>query len=119
VDWITVKSTWALTATITEWDALGEMLDTCHDDVSVGTLTSPMRTPTPGLAVTQTTPILTTTSPSGLQYDTFGPNRNCGDFSTWQKSQDFFLAAGGPSSDPHGLDGNHDGIACQSLSGAP
>jgi hypothetical protein len=60
-----------------------------------------------------------------------GPNQaravvdyNCSDFSTQAAAQSFFLANGGPSSDPYGLDADHDGIACESnpcpcSSGAP
>ena len=40
-------------------------------------------------------------------------DRNCSDFSTWEEAQSFFESAG--SGDPHQLDGNHDGIACESL----
>ena len=46
-------------------------------------------------------------------------DRNCGDFDNWQAAQDFFIAEGGPDHDPHRLDGNKDGIACESLPGAP
>lgn len=51
----------------------------------------------------------------GLLYDPNGPDRDCSDFSTHQQAQDFFLAAGGPARDPHRLDGDHDGIACETL----
>ena len=40
---------------------------------------------------------------------------NCSNFSTQAAAQEFFLAHGGPSADPEGLDGNHDGVACESL----
>ena len=40
---------------------------------------------------------------------------NCGDFDTQQDAQAFFEAQGGPASDPHGLDGDSDGVACQNL----
>jgi hypothetical protein len=40
---------------------------------------------------------------------------NCSDFSTQAQAQSFFLNNGGPSSDPDGLDADHDGIACESL----
>ena len=53
------------------------------------------------------------TSSSG--YDPTGPDRDCGDFATWKQANDFFIAAGGPNSDPHQLDGDHDGVPCQSL----
>ena len=49
------------------------------------------------------------------RYDPHGPDRDCGDFTTQREAQDFFIAAGGPHSDPHGLDGDNDGLACESL----
>jgi len=52
-------------------------------------------------------------------YDPAGPDRDCGDFATWQEAQAFYKAAGGPARDPHRLDGDRDGVACQSLPGAP
>jgi len=48
-------------------------------------------------------------------FDPFGPDRNCGDFTTQAEAQAFFEAAGGPDSDPHRLDGDGDGVACASL----
>ncbi len=52
---------------------------------------------------------------SDLKYDPEGPDRNCSDFDTQQEAQAFYEAAGGPEKDPHRLDGDGDGIACQSL----
>jgi hypothetical protein len=40
---------------------------------------------------------------------------DCSDFATQAQAQSFFLSHGGPSSDPYGLDADHDGIACESL----
>jgi len=40
---------------------------------------------------------------------------NCGDFSTRDEAQSAFEACGGLGSDIHGLDGNEDGVACESL----
>ena len=54
-----------------------------------------------------------------LRYDPAGPDRNCSRFDTWQEANAFFLAAGGPNSDPHRLDANSDGVPCENLSGAP
>ena len=54
-------------------------------------------------------------SASGLPYDPDGPDRDCGDFSTHEVAQRFFEAAGGPSQDPHRLDGDGNGVACESL----
>lgn len=41
-------------------------------------------------------------------------DRDCGDFASQRAAQLFFLANGGPGSDPHGLDSEGDGIACES-----
>lgn len=41
-------------------------------------------------------------------------DRDCGDFSSQAAAQNFFLANGGPQSDPHRLDDDGDGVACES-----
>lgn len=58
-----------------------------------------------------------TTKPntSNLRYNPFGPDRDCKDFRTQAEAQVFFEAAGGPAQDPHQLDKDHDGIACEDL----
>lgn len=48
-------------------------------------------------------------------FDVNGPDRDCGDFATQKEAQIFFEAAGGPDQDPHRLDRDGDGIACDSL----
>ena len=40
-------------------------------------------------------------------------DKDCGDFQTWQEAQSFFETA--KPGDPHRLDGDRDGIACESL----
>lgn len=40
---------------------------------------------------------------------------NCSDFKTQPEAQAFFEKAGGPSNDTNRLDGDKDGIACESL----
>ena len=115
IDWATIKHDWELTATQREADALGEMLATCEEPTSLeivsGAATSP---PAPPVSAATPTPI--SAPPSGeLPYDPDGPDRNCGDFETWDDAQAFFLAAGGPNDDPHRLDGDGDGVACNSL----
>ena len=50
-----------------------------------------------------------------LRYDPAGPDRDCGDFSSQAEAQAFFVAAGGPASDPHRLDRDGDGVVCESL----
>jgi Excalibur calcium-binding domain len=41
--------------------------------------------------------------------------RDCPDFGSQGEAQRFFIANGGPSSDPHKLDRDNDGIACESI----
>ena len=40
---------------------------------------------------------------------------NCNDFATQPEAQRFFVNAGGTSKDTNGLDGDNDGVACESL----
>jgi micrococcal nuclease len=61
-----------------------------------------------------TSPPHTGSSYSG-PYDPSGPDRDCGDFSTHAEAQAFFETAGGPTRDPHRLDGDGDGVACENL----
>ncbi|HEY0070224.1 MAG TPA: thermonuclease family protein [Chloroflexia bacterium] len=66
-------------------------------------------------ATTQAPNAASPTASTSLRYDPNGPDRDCGDFSTHAEAQAFFEAAGGPGSDPHKLDGDHDGVACETL----
>jgi hypothetical protein len=45
---------------------------------------------------------------------TFG-DYDCGDFTTQAEAQDFYESEGGPYSNPHDLDRDQDGVACESL----
>ena len=71
----------------------------------------------PTVAGSTPTTRLTPTVPAACvpRYDPNGEDRNCTDFATHEEAQCFFIAAGGPVSDPHGLDTDKDGIACESL----
>ena len=51
----------------------------------------------------------------GIAPDKARADANCSDFSTQAQAQTFFLNHGGPSSDPNGLDADHDGVACEAL----
>lgn len=53
--------------------------------------------------------------PGGGSKDSGGPDRDCPDFATQKQAQQFFLKNGGPGKDPHRLDRDKDGIACETL----
>lgn len=42
-------------------------------------------------------------------------DKDCSDFDTWRQAQKFYKRHGGPQRDPHRLDADRDGIACESL----
>ncbi len=42
-------------------------------------------------------------------------DKDCKDFRTQREAQDFFIREGGPTSDPHRLDADKDGKACEEL----
>jgi len=42
-------------------------------------------------------------------------DKDCSDFRSWRAAQNFYKKHGGPKRDPHRLDGDDDGIACESL----
>lgn len=42
-------------------------------------------------------------------------DKDCSDFPTQEQAQAFFISQGGPAKDPHRLDQDHDGVACESL----
>ena len=42
-------------------------------------------------------------------------DKDCSDFATHASAQAFFISQGGPGSDPHRLDADRDGLACESL----
>ncbi|HEU5253661.1 MAG TPA: excalibur calcium-binding domain-containing protein [Solirubrobacterales bacterium] len=49
-------------------------------------------------------------APAGARGD-----KDCSDFSTWKQAQRFYERHGGPRRDPHRLDADRDGIACEAL----
>ena len=117
-NWADIKARWVLSVTPEELEALQEMVASCPAAVAIIADPSgdpilsnqPDREPTEAPAASAT---------DGLRYDPDGPDRDCGDFQTWQESQAFFVAAGGPERDDHRLDSDNNGVACESLPGAP
>ena len=62
--------------------------------------------------------VLPACSKGGSSSGSGGSGINCSDFATQEAAQSYFLAHGGPGSDPEGLDADHDGIACEHLPSA-
>ncbi len=54
-------------------------------------------------------------TPAAKDKNCNGPDLNCSDFVTQKEAQEFFIACGGPQKDRHKLDGDGDGIVCESL----
>jgi len=54
-------------------------------------------------------------SPASRPATTGGEDRDCADFATRAEAQAFYLAAGGPGTDPHRLDADRNGLACEAL----
>jgi hypothetical protein len=42
-------------------------------------------------------------------------DKDCSDFRNWRQAQNFYKKHGGPRKDPHRLDADHDGVACEDL----
>ncbi|MEC9050974.1 MAG: excalibur calcium-binding domain-containing protein, partial [Actinomycetota bacterium] len=62
------------------------------------------------LSTALSTSLAVLTAPSASAF----VDRDCGDFASQKAAQIFYLKAGGPSSDPHNLDSDNDGVACES-----
>lgn len=56
--------------------------------------------------------------PEGTEGAKYTDEYNCEDFETQESAQRFFVNAGGIENDVNRLDGNKDGVACQSLPSA-
>lgn len=50
---------------------------------------------------------------AALPSSAIAADKDCADFASQRAAQIFFLKHGGPSRDPHRLDGDNDGVACE------
>lgn len=89
---------------------VADNIPVCPTPTSAPTPTASSPTPTPTNTLAPT-PI--PTPPWCNPHNPHGPDCDCVDFSTQREAQTFFIAAGGPERDPHRLDGDKDGIACE------
>ncbi len=112
---VAIKTKYRLWVTQAEKDAIDRVLATCPGQ----------KLPAPGAPVHVTatsTPTTSATTPAQPAPSSAGaPNKpvsevNCSDFATHAAAQQWFTAHGGSAAnDVAGLDGNHDGTACQDL----
>ena len=107
----------AVGATIHRTDQQGTITVTANEDgtyevtASQALLTQPAQpAAAPSAASSASSPA---PSSPALPYDPSGPDRDCADFQSQSEAQAFFEAAG--PGDPHRLDANGDGVACESL----
>jgi len=125
LDWITTKSRWGLSTTISDRDALAEMIATCNQPDSDGPRTETLIDPAdtrafPLIGLATPTPVPPTPTPvpvgqpesncdpnySGACIPVYPPDVNCGDVSAKR-----FRVTG---RDVHDFDRDNDGIACES-----
>jgi hypothetical protein len=92
-------------------DALG----TAEGPELVASPTSPPTATRPPAPTSPPAPPPSTGGGYNGPYDPYGPDVDCGHFSTHAQAQAFYRAAGGPASDPYDLDRDRDGIACETL----
>jgi hypothetical protein len=72
-----------------------------------------LRRPVIGLSTTLVTVLAAALTSLATAPTAAAADRDCGDFRSQRDAQVFFLNAGGPHSDPHRLDSDGDGIACE------
>ena len=95
---VKVKLKYGLTMDSAEAQKAREILNSCPSFTMQFTCTHPNPIPPPGCD----------------PHNPHGPDCDCVDFSTQRQAQAFFIAAGGPDRDPHRLDRDKDGLACES-----
>jgi hypothetical protein len=75
----------------------------------------PTTTATTAAVATSATTVTANATVPGAPAGWTGGDVNCSDFATRAQAQTFFVAQGGPGSDPHRLDSDGNGWACESL----
>jgi len=113
--WVAVKVRYELAMDRREYDFLADVLDGTCATTTVSLATPILAFPvlaTPDLAPVGTT---TTTTPAQGRPSDPGDTRNCSDFSTQAEAQEWFDRYFPHYGDVARLDGDGDGVACESL----
>lgn len=130
---VAVKFTYGLWVTAAERDAIAGVLASCPDEpLPAGSTLPPERAvpapaappapvaePAPAPAPPVVAPAPAPAPPAAGPPANPGNAKNCGDFGTWPEAQGWFETYLPHYGDVAELDGNDDGVACESLPGAP
>jgi hypothetical protein len=108
VAWISIKSTWNLSVTSSEFAVLSDLITSCEVGFDIS-----------GIAELHTIEAENYAQPTiaPTDSDPVFVDKNCSDFKSWEEANSIYQIAA--PSDPHRIDSNGDGIPCESLSGAP
>ena len=112
---VSVKAKYGLWVTQAEHDAMARILDGCGSTNPASLPPTEAAPPTAVPIPTATSKVPPTSAPAAGNYLP-GNAYNCSDFQTWAQAEAYFKAVPG---DPSHLDGDHDGIPCETLPGAP
>jgi hypothetical protein len=93
---------------VTPPDKPSVVIETISATIVPTDIVIPTKMPTPKSVAVPTKAILQIKSRANRDYD-------CTDFVSHSEAQQFFIDEGGPNSDPHGLDRDLDGLACETL----
>ena len=112
--WVSVKARWELSIDPTEKTAIQSVLDGCYGAAEQPATTAQPTTAPPTTAPPTTAPP-TTAPPTTAPPENPGDTKNCGDFSTQAQAQAWFDTYFPLYGDVARLDGNNDGVPCESL----
>jgi len=124
---ISAKAIHGLWVTQAERDAMAGVLSNCAGQPAAATQPAPVvmtpapkpaPKPTPAPAPTPTPKPIPKPAPAPKPANP-GDTKNCSDFSTWREAQNWYEKYFPYYGDVAKLDGNNDGIACESRPGAP
>jgi len=119
--WSRLKERWALDISEHEAEAIAEMQSTCGiEGQDNWPISSDSQYEAGSVSrfnnnESETNPVIENGTDNSSEFK----DRDCGDFDTWEQAQGFFIAQGGPLLDHHRLDGDQDGVPCESLLARP
>ncbi len=119
---VAVKYTYGLWVTAAEQNAMVSVLSACPGEpLPPGSAVPPVPAPTPEAQPDPVPPHVPAPAPAPAPVAPSNPGNavDCGDFGTWPEAQGWYETYAPFFGDVAGLDGDSDGVACESLPGAP